>query len=170
LFARDTPRQVSLTITTLPTDADPRSIKIARRFAANLQAVGIDAQIAPASRVTLLRDVLVNQSFDLYVARSPPVEHPDLLRSLLHSRFGAEPGWQNPFGYANLSLDDLLERQRRRTGAARRDVLEEIQRTVARTQPFTVVAFPNEIRTVRMDQDVAWKKRPLHTALSYLGL
>lgn len=90
---RSGPEPVSLSIKTVPTDSDPRSILIARFLAEKLQAVGIDAEIVPMRPEEFLLDVLVDQSFDVYVARHPDNHDPDFLRSLLHSRFGSEPGW-----------------------------------------------------------------------------
>jgi peptide/nickel transport system substrate-binding protein len=170
LVTRDAPSQISLDIKTTPADADPRAIRIARDLAGKLNAVGIDATITPMSHQSLYRDVLLNQSFDLYVAPFPERTDPDFLYSLLHSRFATEPGWQNPVGYANLEVDQLLARQRHQRGQNRRQTLAEIQRAVARDQPFSVVTFPDEIRAVRDDRFVGWGRAPHHTALGYLAL
>jgi peptide/nickel transport system substrate-binding protein len=145
----DSPERVSLTIKTVPADADERATVVARRLAEHLDAVGVDARVMLQSREELYRDVLLNQAFDVYVARYPHTRDPDFVRGLLHSRFDAEPGWQNPFGLADLELDELLDAQRTRTGAARSEVLRDIERTVVRDRPFSVVAFPEEIRTSR---------------------
>ena len=145
----DRPDPVSLTIKTMPADDDRRATVIARRLAEHLDAVGVDARVVLQSREELYRDVLLNQSFDVYVARYPPAHDPDFIRGLLHSRFDTEPGWQNPFGYTDLELDELLDAQRTRTGAARAEVLRDVERIVARDRPFSVVVFPEEIRTAR---------------------
>ena len=145
----DGPDQVSLTIKTMPADADRRATVIARRLAEHLNAVGVDAQVVLQSREELYRDVLLNQSFDVYVARYPPADDPDFVRGLLHSRFDTEPGWQNPFGYTDLELDELLDAQRTRTGAARAEALRDVEHVIARDRPFSVVVFPEEIRTAR---------------------
>lgn len=170
LFGRDSVDRVSLTIKTLPTDADPWAIRTAQFLADKLDTVGIQAQVVPASRISLLRDILVNQSFDLYVARTPEFTSPDYLRSLLHSRFASEPGWQNPFGYANLSTDELLEEQRWQTGKRRRETLVDVQEAVVRDQPFSVVAYPDEIHAVRSGRFQGWANRRFHSTLSYLAL
>lgn len=170
LVTRDTPSQVSLDIKTTPADADPRAIRIARYLAGKLDAVGIDATITPMSRESLFRDVLLNQSFDLYVAPFPGRVDPDFLYPLLHSQFATEPGWQNPVGYANLEVDRLLDRQRRQAGTKRQQTLATIQRAVVRDQPLSVVAFPDEIRAVRDDAFVGWKRAPIHTPQGYLAL
>lgn len=170
LVTRDNPDQVSLAIKTTPADADQRAIRIARFLAQRLSEVGIRATITPMSRESLYRDVLLNHAFQLYVAPFPGRVDPDFLRSLLHSRFATEPGWQNPVGYANLQVDDLLDRQRRETGHNRRRTLASIQQAVARDQPFTVVGFPDEIRGVRSDSFTGWQRSSVHSALGYLGL
>ncbi|MFC6733246.1 ABC transporter substrate-binding protein [Haladaptatus sp. GCM10025707] len=170
LANRDAPDQVSLEIKTAPADADPRSIYIARFLSSNLNAVGIETSIVPMSLEELLRDVLLNQSFDIYVMRHPRTASPNFVYSLLHSRFDAEPGWQNPFGYANLGVDDMLDEQRTQSGDAREATLHEIQSAVARDQPFAPIAIPDEIRATRGDRFSGWSAADMHTLLGYLRL
>lgn len=169
LFTRDGPSQVSVAIETVPADADPRAMLVAQFLGEQLRTVGIAARVVPSGRENLYRDVLVNQEFDLYVGRMPPWDDPDYLRGLLHSRFAVEPGWQNPFGYADITVDRLLERQRRQAGQTRRRILARLQRAVVRSQPFSVVAVPDEIRAVRADSVLGWNG-DLHTPLGYLAL
>ena len=170
LMNRDSPSQLSLTIATTPADQDPRAIRIARSLATRLEAVGVDATIQLSSREELHRTVLLDQSFDLYVAPFAAPPDPDFLRPLLHSRFGAEPGWQNPFGYTDLDVDALLERQRTQSGAERERTLARVQRSVVRDQPFSVVAFPDRIRVSRPTHYTGWGDAPLHTLQGYLAL
>lgn len=167
---RDTPDQVSLSIKTLPADADPRATRIARFLATNLEAVGVDAKVVPMSREELYRDVLLNQSFDVYVAQHPGRHDPDVLRPLTHSTFDVELGWPNPFGYADLELDDSLERQARQEGASRTETLATVQHTLVRNQPFSVVAVPEEIRATRDDRFVGSDGFPVHSVPWYLSL
>ena len=167
---RDSPKQLSLSIKTVPADADAVATTIARFLSSKLQRVGIDASVVLMSHEELLRDVLVNQSFDLYVARYPARHDPDFVRPLAHSSFGVEPGWQNPFGYSNLGVDDLLEKQARQTGTARKKTLFEIQRRLVRDQPFSVVAFPDEVRATRTGDITGWVDSDVHSLASYLSL
>ncbi|WP_435159776.1 ABC transporter substrate-binding protein [Haladaptatus sp. DFWS20] len=171
LVSRDQATQVALSIKTLPADADPQAIRIARFLAKRLDEVGIAAQVVPMERTELLRDILLEHSFDCYVACHPGFDDPDALRTLLHSRFDAEAGWQNPFGYANLDMDELLEAQRRQSGRKRRKTLGELQHAIARNQPFAVVAFPDEIRATRTNTFSGWEEiEHLHSALGYLSV
>ncbi len=167
---RDSPKQLSLTIKTVPADADAVATTIARFLSSKLKRVGIDASVVLMSFEELLRDVLVNQSFDLYVARYPARHDPDFVRPLTHSQFGVEPGWQNPFGYSSLGVDDLLEKQARQTGNARNKTLFEIQRRLVRDQPFSVVAFPDEVRATRSGEITGWVDSDVHSLASYLSL
>jgi len=169
LFGRSSPTRVSLTIKTTPADADARATAIARTLSTRLTTVGIDASIALRSTEELYRDVLLNQSFDLYVGTFPHTEDPDFLRPLLHSRFGGEPGWQNPFGYTNLELDDRLAAQRTESGPDRVETLRQIERAVVRDQPFTVVAFPDAIRTTHSGRLQTPRSTRFHTARRYLA-
>jgi peptide/nickel transport system substrate-binding protein len=167
LVAREETTQLSVRIKTVPADADAAATRIARRLAQHLARVGIDATVVPMSREELLRSVLLNQDFDLYVYRSPIPADPDQLRPLLHSRFAQAPGWQNPFGYGQLELDDLLDRQARQSGPARTRTLHDVQRRLVRDQPFTVLGVPDAIRTVRRGR-VDWPDETLHTVAGYL--
>jgi peptide/nickel transport system substrate-binding protein len=170
LVDRTSPNRPRLTIKTLPADADARATTIARYLSERLATVGIDARVTLLSREELYRDVLLNQSFDLYVARHPQVTDPDVLRPLLHSRFGGVAGWQNPFGYTNLEVDEWLDTQRTESGAARVETLRKVERAVVRDLPFTVVAFPEEIRTRRADDVTSHSTEGPRSALRYLAV
>lgn len=168
--ARDSSEQVSLSLKTTPADDDPYAIRLAQRLAGHLADVGVDVEVVPMRNDQLLRDVLLNQSFDLYVAAHPGGADPDFLYPLLHSRYAAEHGWQNPFGYSDLSTDELLDRQRRRTGGARRQAVSALQRVVARKQPFAVIAAPDAIRAVRGERFRGWSPEELRSPAQYLTL
>lgn len=167
--ARDDHRPLSLKIKTVPADADAVATKLARYLATKLQNVGISATVVPMSREELLRSVLVNHDYDVYVYRLPLQQDPDFLRPLLHSRYAPESGWQNPFGYGDLSLDSLLERQRTERGAARASTLVEIQRRLVENQPFTPVAIPTTARATRLDRAEWPVDTPIHSVAGYLG-
>ncbi|WP_135826823.1 ABC transporter substrate-binding protein [Halorussus ruber] len=167
---RESSEQVSLEVKTVPADTDPRAVKIARVVTNRLSAVGVDAQVTLMDEQELLRDVLINNDFDVYVARHPAYDDPDFLRSLLHSQFVAESGWQNPFGFTDLDVDESLEAQRRTSGSERFERLAELQRTVARQQPFAVVAFPDDLWAVRTDRYSGWERFGLGRPLGYLAL
>ena len=152
-MGRESPDPVTVTIKTVPADDDPYALLIARQLSKWLRTAGINANVLPMASEELLRQVLVNHEYDLFVGRYPDSTlDADSLYSLLHSQFATEPGWQNPFGYANLSLDDLLARQRTTDGDERHQAVADIQSTVARENPFTVLAFPDVIRAARNDR------------------
>jgi len=162
VLGRDSTSQLSLRILTLPTDANPFSARIARSLAENLRRCGIDAQIEPADYEAILRRVLINGDFDLYVGQFGRADwtDPDQLYSLLHSAYASESGWQNPFRYTDLDLDGHLETQRTAAGIARERAVRSIQRTIAETQPFTTLAFPDSLATVRVDRFRNWTGVP----------
>ncbi|MFT4932114.1 MAG: peptide/nickel transport system substrate-binding protein [Natronomonas sp.] len=165
------PDQLSLRIKTLPADADPYALPLARRIAGWFRDAGIDATVLPMAEQSLLREVLLENEFDLFVTRTPTeYRHPDALYSLLHSRFVTTPGWQNPFGYTNLEVDELLERQRRTGGSRRRAAIEDLQRRVTETQPFTVLGFADDLRAVRPDRLTNWERVDLESPIGYLAL
>ncbi|MFC7204925.1 ABC transporter substrate-binding protein [Haloferax namakaokahaiae] len=167
---RETPRQLSLSVKTLPADADPAATRLARVLTENLRQVGINATLVPMELEELYRDVLLNQSFDLYIGTFPAFDDPDVLRLLLHSQFAVEPGWQNPFGVSDLSLDELLETQAMQSGRDRKQTLAAIQRRVARDQPFTVIAFPDEIRATRATSFLGWNPQWTGSTTDFLQL
>ncbi|WP_435359233.1 ABC transporter substrate-binding protein [Haloarchaeobius sp. DFWS5] len=170
MLNRSDPSQVSLTVKTVPADDDPVATRMARYLATRLQHVGIDASVELMRRENLLIDVLFKQSFDCYVWRFPPITDPDALWSLLHSKFVVEPGWQNPFGYSTLGVDDLLDRQRRLTGSRRGSVLATLQQRLARSLPFVPIAFPNQVRAVRNERVHYESDGLLHSPVGYCTL
>jgi len=164
-------KQVSLQIKAPPTDADPYALRIARAMEGWFRAAGIDAGVVPVDEGELHRQVLLDDDFDLFVARGEDrFQDPDALYSLLHSQFAEGPGWQNPFGYTDLETDELLETQRRTDGSPRHEAIAELQRTIARTHPFTVVAFPDDIRAARDSHYTNWRAADLRSPVGYLGL
>ncbi|TYL35922.1 ABC transporter substrate-binding protein [Natronococcus pandeyae] len=167
---RDDVEQLSLTITTLPADGDRESIQLAREVAAVLEAAGIDVSIEMRSNEEFLRAVLINHDFDLCVGQHPGGTDPDFLYEALHSLYADESGWQNPFGFANLRVDDLLEEQRRTDGDDREAAVEELLEEVVREQPFVPICVPEEHRMVRTDRFDGWEDGHPATRLGYLGL
>ena len=163
------PEPVALDIKTVPVDADPNAVRITRLLSDWFDRAGIDTSVTPMSDQELLRDVLLNHDYDLFVLRVPPrFQEPDALFSFLHSQFAASRGWQNPFGYTDLETDELLETQRRASGNTREEAVADLQRTIARTNPFTVVGFPDEIRAARTDRYTNWRNTALRSPYGYL--
>ena len=156
LLGRESTRQLELSILTMPAADDPYAVRIANRLADNLERAGVAAFVDLLSPDVLLRDVLINQDYDIYVTQFPSEGAPDELRTLLHSSYGEEAGWQNPFGFSDLNIDELLEEQRQQAGDERRETVHEIQAAVVREQPFTPVAFPDRITGFRTDRFERW--------------
>jgi peptide/nickel transport system substrate-binding protein len=173
IAGRDGSSQLTLRIDAAPADSDPNAIRIASHLAENMNAVGIDARINTLGRTDLWRKVLINRDFDVYVGQF--LEHepfdPDAMYAFTHSRFVAESGRQNPFGFADLNgVDERLERQRRAEGDARADAVTDLQRSLCELQPFTVVAFPDPLTAVRGDRFAGWTNRRPISATGLLGL
>lgn len=165
------PAQVQLRIKTLPADADPYALQLARTVAAWFDEAGIDAGVVPMAEEELLRQTVLRNEFDLFVMRLPArFRDPDGLTTLLHSRYADAPGWQNPFGFASLDVDEMLETQRRTNGRQRLETLEELQLTIARSQPFTMLTVPDEIRTAQTTAYTGWRLAELRSPLGYLML
>ncbi|WP_255170744.1 ABC transporter substrate-binding protein [Natrononativus amylolyticus] len=166
--AEDTsPEQVSLTIKTLPSDDDPVATKISSKFADNLADAGIDVVREPVGEAELYREVLIDRDYDLFIARHPGFDELDALRSLLHSRFVSEQGWQNPFSFSDVTADEYLERQRSEEGGTRETTFEELFEHLLETAPYTTVAFPDHVGAT--NQAVA-VDRPPRTLLDYVEL
>jgi len=152
----ETNEPISLSIKTTPADDDPYAIRIARHLAEHLEAVGIETEILPLATRELLRSVLVTNDFDIYVARHAGAQDPDFLRPFAHSRFDTQPGWYNPFGLADIDIDELLERQRYEHSQRRRSTIQNLQWELARLQPFTVIGRPDTVHAVRTDRVRDW--------------
>lgn len=158
LVGRERTGQLSLTISTVPAGDDPYAIRIANRLADNLEQSGIETIVDPMSPDVLLREVLINHNFDLYVARYPSQNDPDELRSMLYSAYGEEAGWQNPFGFSDLETDEWADEQRQLEGDERTEIAKQLQRRIVQEQPFTVVGFPDRIDAVRSDRFDGWPR------------
>ncbi|MDQ2052774.1 ABC transporter substrate-binding protein [Natronolimnohabitans sp. A-GB9] len=167
---RDDVDPLSLTITTVPADSDRESIRLARAIADALETAGIDVSIEMRASEEFLRSVLINHDFDVYVGRHPGSPDPAFLYEALHSLYADESGWQNPFGFTNLLVDDLLEAQREADGDERRDAVERTLEALAVEQPFVPICRPTEHRLVRNDRFDGWDDGHLAMRTGYLGL
>ncbi len=170
LVGRQRTRQLSLRISTLPAGDDPYAVRIANRLANNLSESGIETTVDAMSPDVLLRETLVNHDFDIYITRYPSQGAADELWSMLNSSYGEETGWQNPFGFSDIGIDELLEEQRAADGDDRIEIIKDIQRQVVRDQPFTVVGFPDRIGATRNDRFDGWPAGGLSDPTDYLRL
>lgn len=170
ITSRQSPTAISLTVTAPPADADRMATLIARHLVENFEAVGIDATLDILEETELYREVFLNRNFELFVAQMPPMDDPNALSSLVHSVFAGEPGWQNPYSFTDISVDDHLLTQRRYSGEQRREAVGALLERLNRDQPFTTIGFPDQIRAVRTDRFVGWEEFTLREPLSYLGL
>jgi peptide/nickel transport system substrate-binding protein len=159
-----------VTVKSLPADQDAAGIEIARQYAERLQSLGIDASIEPKAESELMTDVLLDQEFDIFVARHPGVDRPDELHTLLHSVFVQEQGWQNPFGITNVSLDENLTRQRTSKGRTREMTVASALRTAVSVQPFSVIGYPEFLGAADADLVSEWRVPTLQRAIDYLRL
>jgi len=171
MAGREESSTVSLSIKTLPVDEDPFAIAIARQLLEWFEAAGIRTSIQPMTAEELYRQVLLNHDFDMFVCQYPTAtDRPDALYPLLHSTFAVEPGLQNPFGYTNLSMDELLSTQRRTAGSERAEAVATIQRRLVEACPFTVVGFPETIRATGTERFAGWDSVFDPSPLSLLSL
>ena len=156
LAGRERHQQLSLSIATVPASQDVYATRVANALSENLGRAGVDASVAPMAPDVLLREVLVNHDYDVYVGRYPSEGDPDELRTLLHSTYGEEAGWQNPFGFSSVEIDDRLAEQRAVGGEARVGIVRDLQERLVERQPFTVVAFADRIAAARTDRFDGW--------------
>jgi peptide/nickel transport system substrate-binding protein len=168
LVGRDRNRQLSLSVATVPASRDAYAVRIANHLRENLEQAGIDVSVPLMEPDVLLRETLVNQEFDLVVWRYPGRGDPDELRTLLHSSYGEEAGWQNPFGFSDVTLDDALDRQRRLDGRERVEAVRGIQNRIVEYQPFTVVGFADHIAAARTERFDGWTNDGVTDATDYL--
>lgn len=170
ILNRQSPSTVSVEIKTPPADSDRAATLIARHLKENLNAVGVDATLNFLPPVELYREVLLNGEFDAFVSKLPPLTDPDELRTLLHSVFAEESGWQNPYSFADLTADEQLDEQRTVTGVDRRTLTRDVIDLIKREQPLTTVAYPDAIRAVRSERFSGWHQYSPRSPLSYFAL
>lgn len=170
LSTRSSPSTVSLTVMSPPADGNRMATLVARHLIDNLEAAGIDATLDLLPKIELYRQVYFNRNFELFVAPLPVPEDPQLLQSLTYSTFAEEPGLQNPYGFSDLTTDELIDGQRMARREERRGRASTLLDRVTRDQPFTTVIFPEQIRAVRTDQFVGWEQCGLERPLCYLTL
>ncbi len=163
-WERVAPSPVELSILTPPNDDDIFSIRIAQHLQSNLDRAGIQSEIVPTRQATFLREVLINHNYDLYVGELSPQDDPDMIRPLLHSTFAEERGWQNPFGFTNSVVDDLIEEQLTAENEERRaEHLVELHSVLQDERPFVPIAFTEEHRLLRSDRIASVGDEPVHS-------
>lgn len=148
---RDSPDQVSVDILAVPHDEDINSLMIANHLADNLETAGIDTNVMPTRHATFLRNVLINQDFDMYVWKLPVAQDIDFMRPLIHSQFSEEHGWQNPFGFSSSIIDETLEEQlTQETGLE--EQTEVLLSRFSQEVPFIPLVFQEDLRIHRNDR------------------
>ena len=162
--------RLSLSILTVPADDDRESAELARHLESRLEAVGIDASVATRDAAAFLETILLERDFDLYVSRLPTARDPDFLYPALHSGFANEAGWQNPFSFASMTFDSLLEAQRAADGDERFDAVEAVLEAFLEEKPFEPICRPAAHRLVRTDRIDGWTADRPWTRTAYLGL
>lgn len=167
---QDVPEQISLDVLTLPGDDDAVATQIGRRLTERLEEIGVDADLLLYPEDELRRTVLINRDYDLFVTAHPFMESPDTLRPLLHSSFVSEVGWQNPFQFTHIGVDELLEAQQFKGGSDRRDSIVELQREIAQEQPFVPIAVPDTIRATRSERFSGWRRLTTDFSQALAGL
>jgi len=148
---------VSFSIKTRPADEDPGAMHIARELETWFDTAGIDTTVQPVTAEELYRQTLLNHEFDAFVARYPYRQiTADSLFSLVHSSFATERGWQNPFGFSDLEVDELLMAQRRQSGDRRTETVASLQEQLANGCPFLVIGTPDSIRAANTTRFSGW--------------
>ncbi|MFW6321460.1 MAG: ABC transporter substrate-binding protein, partial [Halohasta sp.] len=150
--------QLSLEIKALPVDSDPYGIQIAQHLRANLEAVGVEVRLSLVPPTQFTEQVLLSHDFDIYVGQAPferPPD-PDALSPLFGSEYTTDVGWQNPFGFADRTCDELLAAQRSHESDERRAAVAELQTELAHSQPISPVVVPERLTGVRTDRFTGW--------------
>ena len=141
----DGPSQVSLSIKTVPAEDDPLAAMIVSQLEENLRTAGINAAREPMEKSELYRQIFVEREYEVFVARHPGLNGADGLRSMLHSRFVGEQGWQNPFGFSDVTVDEHLETQLSSDGNDRHETLSDLFEYLVETAPYAAVTFPDHL-------------------------
>lgn len=160
----------SVSITTVPADDDRASIQIARRLEQRLEAAGANVTLDVRTYTDFLEAVLLDNDFELFVGPHPGARDPDFLYETLHSMYADEAGWQNPYGFPNVTFDDLLERQRDASPDERPAEVAAMLRAFVREKPFVPICVPEDHRLVRTDRYPGLEGTDLSSPTGYLGL
>lgn len=170
ILGRAQPGQVSLSITCVPAEEEPYPVEIVSHFRDHLETAGIDTTVNYRSNEEFRLDVLLNHDYDIAVGRLPVYPDPDALYGLFHSSLGPERGWQNPYGFSTVDLDEELELQRGETQFRRYEHVDRILEILAREQPIAPLVFPIEHRLVRADRYDGFEGREFKDAADVLAL
>lgn len=170
ILNREAPTTASVTILTPPADDDELATTLATEISSNLDRVGIDSSVEFLPRSELYREVLLNGNYEMFVGQLPAMSDPDMLRSLLYSVFAEEPGWQNPYRFTNMVLDEHLDAQRTVDDGARLETVRTLIQLVTNEQPFTVIGTRSSLRAVREGRFTGWNRYEPRSPLTYLAL
>lgn len=170
ILTTDSPSPLSLSITVRPASEDPVPVTIADRLRAHLEAVGIDTSVRLREAQEFRRDVLLNHDFDLAIGTHPGLADPDALYGLLHSRYGPERGWQNPYGWDDLDADVLLAQQRHDGPEDRTETVATLLERIAQERPLHPLWIPVRRRAVDTDRVVDGADRPFDDASDILAI
>ena len=170
ILNRDAPTAASVTILTPPADDDQLATTLANEISSNLDRVGIDSGVEFLPRSELYREVLLNGDYEMFIGRLPPMTDPDMYRTLLYSVFAEEPGWQNPYRFTSMTLDDYLDDQRKHEGEERQQTVQNLIQMVANEQPFAVIGSATALRAVQDDRFTGWNRYEARSPLTYLAL
>ncbi len=151
------PEQIALQLKTVPADDDLKAARIANHLTESLRAAGIDTDHIAMDEPELHREVLIERDYDLFVMRYPGIEEVDSLRSLLHSDYVGEQGWQNPFSFSDPTADDYLDDQRQAAGTEREAIYNDLFSYLVDDDmaPYTVVAYHDHLGAVRSELPTA---------------
>lgn len=169
ILGRQTSDQVSLSLTCVPAEEDTFPAEIVSYFRDNLETAGIETTVNYRSYEEFRIDVLLNHDFDIAVGRLPVYPDPDAMYGLFHSSFVPERGWQNPYGFSNVELDEVLAMQRRDEGQRREHVYSALE-ILAGDQAIAPLVFPVEHRFVRSDRYDGFRNREFKSATDLLSL
>ena len=151
------PEQIALQLKTVPADDDLKAARIANHLTESLRTAGIDTDHIAMDEPELHREVLIERDFDLFVMRYPGIDEVDSLRSLLHSDYVGEQGWQNPFSFSDPTADDYLDDQRQVAGTERENICNDLFEYLVEDDmaPYTVVAYHDHLGAVRSELPTA---------------
>ncbi len=140
---------------TIRTDTDPRRLAVAQAIAAQLEPLGIRANVASTSFPVLRRDFLQERRYEVAVAGWDQGADPDPYFAWHSSQMGT--AGLNIANYSDPVADRLIEEARRTADmSVREDMYYQFQEIWDRTAPSIVIAYPRftYIRSDRIEGGV----------------
>jgi peptide/nickel transport system substrate-binding protein len=144
-------------ILTPPADYDPHRATSGLMIQEWLRELGMPAYARPMAFSSLLQQVKSNHDFDAFILGYGRLRlDPAYVRNLFHSQNDKSRGW-NMSGYRNPEFDAVSDQSLSEMDPAKRkQMVDSMQRLIARDLPYIPLYKPSVVEAVRTDRYEGW--------------